>query len=86
VFHLTLEYVPHGDESKKEVIGLARICNLRKHEPGSDLGSFHGYFEVENARQIDAYIEDYPRKQGTPWDLIATLLRASGAGEGITNG
>jgi hypothetical protein len=83
MFQLTLEYLPHGDETKAEKIGFARICNLRQHEPGSDIGSFHGYFEVEGARQIDAFIKDYPRKQGTPWDLIAVLLRASGAG--VTN-
>lgn len=86
MFHLTLEYVPHGDESKKQVIGIARVCNLRKHEPGSELGSFHGYFEVDGARQIDAFVTDYPRKQGTPWDLVAALLRASGRRIGETDG
>ncbi len=80
MFHLTLEYVPHGDESKKETIGFARICNLREHPPGSDLGSFHGYFEVEEIRKINAFVKDYPRKEGTPWDLIAALLLAGGAG------
>jgi hypothetical protein len=78
MFHLTLEYVPHGDVTRKEVIGFARICNLREHPAGSELGSFHGYFEIEGERQLNAYVKDYPRKEGTPWNLVATLLRALG--------
>jgi hypothetical protein len=79
---LTLEYLPHGDESKAEVIGFARVCNLRKHEQGSKLGSFHGYFETDKPEHTysDGFIEDYPRFEGSPWDLVATLLQISGRG------
>lgn len=46
MFVIKVELWPGGDESKAEQIAEGRICNLRKHEPGSDLGSFHGYFDA----------------------------------------
>lgn len=82
MYHLTLEYVPHGDESKKQVIGKARICNLMQHYQGSPLGSFHGYFDdtERGFQEINGFVYDYPRNWRSPWDLVADLLRSAERG------
>jgi hypothetical protein len=86
MFQLTLEYLPHGDESKSQKIGFARVCNLREHEPGSELGSFHGYFEIDGEREINAFVKDYPRTKGTPWHLVAALFEAAEVTRAVASG
>jgi hypothetical protein len=72
---LTLELLPHGDEEKAEVIGEARICNLMEHEPGSPLGSFHGWFRLDGQdRELNAFVKDWPRQERTEWELVSALL------------
>jgi hypothetical protein len=78
MLRVTVELLPHGEEAKAEVIGKAMICNLMKHEKGSELGSFHGHFATDGKQEINAFAEDYRRHEGTPWDLIGTLLQNAG--------
>jgi hypothetical protein len=95
---ITVELAPHGDEAAAEVIAFAKVCNLRRHEPGSELGSYHAYFEAHEVPRSepgpympddprrtyhkvgDAIVEDYPRREGSVWDLIATMLDGAGFG------
>ena len=71
---LTLELLPHGDEDKAQVIGESRICNLMEHDPGSPLGSFHGWFRLDGERELNAFVKDFPREDRTEWELVAELL------------
>jgi hypothetical protein len=53
VYRITVELLPHGDESKAEVVAQGKICNLRRHEPGSPLGTFHAFFEANAVPERD---------------------------------
>jgi hypothetical protein len=103
MIQITVSYLPHGEEDKAEPLGFARICNLREHEPGSDLGNFHAYFEANEPpmasspppylpddprrtyhKVADAIVVDYPRREGSVWDLIAAMLQQAGRGRPAT--
>lgn len=85
---ITVEELPHGDETAARVVAEGRICNLRQHPPGSPLGDFHAFFETdytdddENRHTLVAstYTKDFPRREGTVWDLVATMLNEGGLG------
>jgi hypothetical protein len=90
MLRITVEYLPHGNESKAEVVAHSRVCNLREHPPGAPLGNFHAYFEANAVapresevtwhKVSDAIVKDYPRREGGVWDHIAVMLRAAGFG------
>jgi hypothetical protein len=105
MIEITVTYLPHGDESAAEPVGFARICNLREHEAGSELGSFHAYFEANEPpmasqappylpddprrthhKVADAIVRDYPRREGSVWDLIAAMLAEAGRGRPVRHG
>lgn len=65
MLRITVELLPHGDESQARVIGTAKVCNLRRHEAGSPLGSYHAYFEaneVPMASNEPPYLPDDARR------------------------
>jgi len=100
MFRITVELLPHGDETKAKLLGIGKICNLRRHEPGSPLGTFHAYFEANEVPMAnnpppylpddprrslhhlvgDCIVEEFPRYEGSIWDLIATALTKAGRG------
>jgi hypothetical protein len=66
MLRITVELLPGGDESRPEVVAHGRICNLREHPPGSDLGNFHAYFEANEVPQTE------PGPHSKPGDPRAT--------------
>lgn len=90
MLRITIELLPHGDESRATVVAHSRVCNLREHPPGSELGNYHAYFEAnERAPREDvptwhkvgnAIVKNYPRHEGSVWDHVATMLEAAGFG------
>jgi hypothetical protein len=92
VWRITIEWLD-DEESKPEPVAHGRICHLEPEEAGLPLRSFHSYWEVEpNPRSTfdhpqsihklvsTSVVEDYPRFEGSIWDLVATMLVASGRG------
>jgi hypothetical protein len=81
------------EDSEPQHVAHGRICHLNPEEAGLPLRSFHAYFEVEPnpSSTFDhphaihklvgtAVVEDYPRLEGSIWDLVATMLIHAGRG------
>jgi hypothetical protein len=92
VWRITVDWLD-DEESKPEPVAHGRICHLEPEEAGLPLRSFHSYWEIEpNPRSTfdhpqsihklvgTSIVEDYPRLEGSIWDLVATMLVASGRG------
>lgn len=54
MLRITVELLPHGDESRAETIATARICNLRHHPAGSEVGDYHAFFEANEVPDDEA--------------------------------
>lgn len=67
MLRITVEYLPHGDEASPVVVGRAKVCNLRKHEAGSELGDFHAYFEANEPPQASEYPPFMPDDPRSVW-------------------
>ena len=100
VWRVRVDWLPDGDESKAEPLAHGRICHLRKDERTADFHAYFEADEVpidsnEPPYLLDdprktfhcvstAVVENYPRFQGSIWDLLAKMLTASGRGEPVT--
>lgn len=92
VWRITVDWLDE-EGSAPEFVAAGRICHLYPEEAGGDLRAFHSYWEVEpNPRSSfdreahvhhligSSVVKDYPRREGSIWDLVATMLTESGRG------
>lgn len=92
VWRVTVEWL-EDEQSKPEFVAHGRICHLDPEQAGLDRRSFHSYWEVEpNDRSSfdhpqwvhklvgTSIVENYPRREGSIWDLVATMLTEAGRG------
>ena len=91
VWRVTVEWLD-DEQAVPEFVAHGRVCHLDDRH-GADLRDFHSYWEVEpNARSSfdhpqavhklvgSSVVENYPRRQGSIWDLVATMLTHAGRG------
>lgn len=75
MLRITIELVPHGDESRKEVIGIGVIAN---DATGTDYNGNYKYHLSKWGKGTAMWkagrIEDFARKVRGPWDLLYRVL------------
>lgn len=92
VWRITVDWL-EDEDATPEFVAHGRICHLNPEESGLPLRSFHSYWEVEpNPRSTfdhpqtthklvgSSVVQDYPRLEGSIWDLVATMLTHAGRG------
>jgi hypothetical protein len=76
VLRITIEMVPHGDESRKRVIYVAKIINLLTGtKTRGDYGMIMYRGRSTKAIWKKCRINGFPRKQRNAWDLLYRGLR-----------
>jgi hypothetical protein len=75
MLRITIELVPYGDESKKEVIGIATIANDATGDQTTGNYKYHiSKWGKGNAMWKAGKLAGFPRKRLGPWDLLFRVL------------
>lgn len=86
MLRITVELVPHGDESRKRIIGVGEIVNDGTASDGSGDSSMGNYVaklfkspEFSTAEGVwrQCPVLGFPRKKLGPWDLLYRVLKES---------
>lgn len=81
MLRITIEFVPHGDESRAEVLATASIANDGTGTPTR--GNYRVW--LSKRKSLDVWkrgtVEGFPRQRLGPWDLLCWALLACGIGE-----
>lgn len=79
MIRITVEMVPHGDESKKTLFAVAEIA-LQKHSPDGQLGTYHtrtshtAKYYKPGKWWKQGVLENFQRLKKSPWELITMAL------------
>lgn len=76
MLRITIELVPHGDESKKKHLGTAIIVN--DGTGGRDVGNYYAkfsHFDSPNKTWKCSTCEGFKRLKRGPWDLLYIMLK-----------
>lgn len=81
MLRVTIEILPHGDESKSRVLGIGYVINNGEGTP--DVGHYTvellkspEYAETKGVWKRGA-VRRFPRKRLGPWDLLYRALRSA---------
>lgn len=76
MLRITIELVPKGDESRKEVIGVGTIANDATGDMTTGNYKYHlSKWGKGNVMWKAGRITGYPRKRLGPWDLLLRCLK-----------
>jgi hypothetical protein len=82
MIRVTVEVIPHGDESRKRVIGVADISNCGSPEGEASLIGNYDY-QIYQSQPCEpratlfrsGAVDRFPRKRLCAWDLLYIVLR-----------
>jgi hypothetical protein len=72
MLRLTLEVVPHGNESRARTIGVIEIVNTGDHPGRPEYGNYRG---TMGDREVEV---THHRRDDGAWKLVRRVLRALG--------
>lgn len=76
MIRVTIELIPHGDETRKKVIGRGIIIN--DGTGNWESGNYHGWFSRVGGRIESFEVKGFPRKRLGCWNLLFRALKGVG--------
>ena len=77
MLRITIQLIPHGDESLTSTLGTIDIWNDLSHSDRADMGNYEGnlfsaspFFMSKTGK-----VKDFPRQEKSSWHLLAEFLK-----------